>query len=89
LSKHCPVEIHCGEIGRAQKLPMRPKFDGASLRPRGNRGSWKVLFDLPYYLSHSIMVLWPVPSIFDRPGNGLMGGYGLVWWGGLVRQIIR
>jgi len=24
------------------------------------------------------MVLWPVPSIFDRPGNGLMGGDGLI-----------
>jgi len=24
------------------------------------------------------MVLWPVPSIFNTPGNGLMGGGGLI-----------
>jgi hypothetical protein len=24
------------------------------------------------------MVLWPVPSIYDRPGNGLIRGDGLI-----------
>ena len=25
----------------------------------------------------------------DTFGDGLMGGYGLVWWGDLVRQMIQ
>ena len=35
-------------------------------------------YALPYYLSHSAMVLYPVPSTFDTPGNGLILKYGLI-----------
>lgn len=33
---------------------------------------------LPYYLAHSTMVLWPVCTTFDSPGNGLISKHGLI-----------
>src|SRR5271155_2228875 len=66
-----PSNWNYGELARHDDA-------GEGAEVQGQRPLNVSVYGLPYYLSHSTMVLWPVRSTFDSSGNGLILKYGLI-----------